>query len=507
MISKEHIFKPAVLGTDRTTPPAALREALSKVLPIADDIAPEQVLLLAAGWYYTQHKAGYEIPKVADINIMPPPAETRKEALPVHTKHLEQILRGRFPELLHEYIRLCADAGYLLPTAFIPDVLNFSFKSPKLWPALRVAAGAKGQWLAAMNPNWFYIMPAQESDWQTGSHEQRVQFLSQLRLDKPAEALNLLEDCWAAESNSAKLKLLQCLKQGLSAKDESFLETLLDYPTKDIRAAAQGLLAQIPQSAFNQRMKVFLQDLLGVKSNLLGKKLQVKLPEEASPTMLRNGIDPKKTWPRSGEKASILGQMIQTVEPDYWSDSLGLEPEKLVYQAMKSDYALPLILGWMNAATLHRNDTWLMAIFNVYLEHPTNNTWIDTPISTLLEALSEPAFNQYALKLLKEQGNALGDKSPIMPMLLQEGRSWSEPLAKRVVIMLAEVMQRDKYVFHWGLKSLFRRLAFSAPAIIWPNMQQYWPATVVAEERWKLSAEEALVVLKFRHEYWQSFTN
>lgn len=136
-------------------------------------------------------------------------------------------------------------------------------------PALALA-GARGMWLARLNPDWRFALrggaggagelpdvtdgAAVERLWQEGLFAERVALLGAVRAHEAAAAPRLLATTWATERAEDRLMFLDSLRAGLSPQDEPFLEAALGDRSRNVRATAAELLSALPGSALAGRM-------------------------------------------------------------------------------------------------------------------------------------------------------------------------------------------------------------------------------------------------------------
>lgn len=173
----------ALLGTSRGAEirdeSGAEIEALLRALPDGDR---ERRFLLSAGAISVWRRAGYRpesapAPECAPPERMPPPnaaverllrailapmqgRSALREALP-YADYGVAGLSVEHHELLPEACELLCAAGYRLPHALLPEVLPA--RTDRLRAMLRPVLGERGRWLAAMNPDWKWVLESAEA--------------------------------------------------------------------------------------------------------------------------------------------------------------------------------------------------------------------------------------------------------------------------------------------------------------------------------------------------------
>ena len=137
------------------------------------------------------------------------------------------------------------------------------------------------------------------------------------------------------------------LRERLSLADEAFLEQALDDRRKEVRRAAQALLAGLPGAQLGERCKARLAGILAL-GGLPGRSLQVRLPEACDKAMQRDGIGLQKPW-NMGEKAGWLMDMVQSVPPVWWSIQWQLDAAAVVRLFAAQEFNLALLTGLCTA--------------------------------------------------------------------------------------------------------------------------------------------------------------
>ncbi|MEU5267080.1 DUF5691 domain-containing protein [Streptomyces hygroscopicus] len=275
--SWDDLVAAALLGTERRTPPVALR-------PGQD--APS-ALLDAAALSTVRRRAG----------LRPAPArpgpgrapEDPRPMLPVAARgRLATLLADRsapgrggprsapdLAELLPQWLVLANHYGYRVPDALLPALLDAARARTDLRPEALALGGPRALWLARLNPDWKFALrgaagrapapvpepsgtaaaPAGEQRlWEEGLFAERVSLLAAARHRDPAAGLALLSGTWSTERAEDRLMFLDSLRDDLSPSDEPFLERALSDRSRNVRATAAELLSALPGSALAARM-------------------------------------------------------------------------------------------------------------------------------------------------------------------------------------------------------------------------------------------------------------
>ncbi len=301
------------------------------------------------------------------------PEETLPPAPPRATALLRQMLAEEWQALLPEWIELCARRGARVQPFFLRALFEL-VSAPADRTALLRIIGERGRWLARQNSDWAWVLTAEPLPdpalWETGTVEERLASLRHLRATEPARALELLLQTWADETAEFRLSVLALFPSALSLADETLLTRCLGDRRKDIRVAAQGLLASLPASGFATRMKARAENLLVVQRGLLGRKIEVTLPGVFDAVWKADAIEEKPPT-GVGEKAHWAQQILGLVPLEHWTEKFGVETAALIALAAKSSDWGDLLLGaWFHAACLHREADACAALLRPLLERP-----------------------------------------------------------------------------------------------------------------------------------------
>lgn len=204
----------------------------------------------------------------------PPPRDDQSDPRPLApTGTLAEILSGQRLDCLEEWLQLCGPRR--IPPALLPQALEWG-----RGPLLLEAAGPRGLWLAAQNPEWKHHLPAATSSdlWDTGTLRQRAAWLAEQSPERQAE---LLTAAWKGENAAARAQLL------VGVKSLPALELGLADRSKTVRTAAAQGLWQFPDHPQVQQWLA---------------QLQTGKPPATAP-----GFD--FDFPGLGEKAAWLAQL------------------------------------------------------------------------------------------------------------------------------------------------------------------------------------------------------
>jgi hypothetical protein len=424
----------------------------------------ERAFLLGAGAWAVYRQAGTQAQESTET-YEPAAAETLRECSPGAALLISRLLNGEQANLLPEALERMSRYKLRLPFRLLPLALNTTGKETRaaLFPLL----GERGRWLSQFNSSWNWVnnhlaldedgLPeGAETIWQEGTLSQRVAILRRQRAADPAKALAWLEDVWKQEKAEARGDLLETLEVGLNSADEPFLENALDDRANGVRATAALLLARLPNSALNQRMRERGQHML----QMINGRIRIEQPGEFEKSWLRDGMTEKP--PRTiSQRSWWLFQMLRTIEPTFWESHLHACPAELL-ELLPSDYAwkMPIIEGWSKAAITFKTQSWLEQLWSWWYEHyqeaQEKQTLLDYGYrEQLLKVLPAPVTERLLLGLYKKN---TGDLLVSWPELLSElPRPWSVELAQLYLRLFREraTVERMKdenfnpYADHW----------------------------------------------------------
>ena len=450
----ERIVRVALLGTERQ--PAAEDAgtddpSLDGAVAALADRPAEARLLGTAALLDAWRRAGRRAPRTAVRPAEPAPESAARPCSPLAARVLRQLLAGGPPVLVAEWMTLAAAAGVGILPEMLPEVLDFARRNLHVRDAISRMLGARGAWLAALNPAWAFAAGIGEDPaaaWETGTAEERVRILRHLRASDPAAALALLQTTWDAEPPAERTRFVEALGVGLGMDDEPFLEAALDDKRKEVRAAAAQLLATLPASRLVKRMMERLLPLFtrrepeGLVARIRNARprFDVRMPEKCDRGMRRDGIDDR---PRTGigPRGWMLRQMIGAVPPSLWTAHWGMDAAAFldaVRAGMEPEEWATLVPGWTHAALHNRDVEWAEALMR------PQSGGVDG-ITGLAPLLPAERLEALALERLRE-GHLTGNQ-PAALLLEAAAHPWSPALTRAALgAVPAALSDRERVV-------------------------------------------------------------
>ncbi|SEB69554.1 hypothetical protein SAMN05428945_0894 [Streptomyces sp. 2224.1] len=470
----------ALLGTERRTPPVAVRSGQGAAAALLDAAAVSTVRRRAA-----------LRPAPAGERPAPAPADPRPPLPPAARRRLALLLadrggsggsrRGTAPdltELLPQWLAAAEEFGYRAPEALLPALLDTARARTDLRPAALALAGPRALWLSRLNPEWKFALrgiggPAGLSDhggindtdnpdgpdgpdgvrrrWEEGLFAERVALLTALRRQDPGAGLALLSTTWPTERAEDRLMFLDSLRDGLSTADEPFLEQALSDRSRNVRATAAELLSTLPGSALAARMAQRAHTCVGLDRTAGAPAIAVEAPHECDTAMQRDGVAPKPPSGR-GERSWWLGQLVEAAPLDGWHARFGgRDAAAIIALPVADDWRTELHDAWCRAAVRQRNTDWARALLGAP-GAPSQASEVapagsSRDLTKLLTVLPDAERARWVAEFIAAHG-----LSEAFRMLGVCAVPWAEPLGGAVVDALD--IARDAGSYPWSFSGV-----------------------------------------------------
>jgi hypothetical protein len=486
-------------------PPAGLPAPLDALLPHDAAAAPEGALWLSLGALDLWERSGFIAPDQPAPAFVPASApDTLRPCPPRAQAVMTLLLRDLHPAGLEaEWLRLLHRYGGHLPAHMLPKLLDAATRQPALRPALLPVLGERGHWLARVQAewNWAADIDAEAAPWDTGTPEQRVAALRDWRARDPQAALAALAAAWSSEPPDQRAALLAALAVGLGPDDEAFLEAALDDRRKEVRIAAQRLLARLPGSRLAQRMEGRLLPLLRIESD----RIELTLPAALDAAMRRDGIG---ATPHHclGEKAGWVVDMLAAVDPGVWTRRFGRTPHVCLELAGHSEFAAVFVRGW--ALAVQRQDgvrAWLRDFL----------IWSVGARPSLREAVPDSLFDLAAAQDVDSAlfdalaGKWIGDGVPmrLLTRLAAGAReAWSEDMSRRALERLRTSLLPLPDMGHpWLVRQMLSGLALVLDPAATVALEDDLRAAWQPDAEWTNAVDDFFDLVRLRHEMTLSF--
>ena len=504
-VKPEQLLRVALLGTRQSGEPIP-------AFPTAAE-SPEQQLLLAAGTLALMRKAGYR-PAAPELpSLAPAPSELLPVVGPKGSSHLHQMLINSLHlELLPDYLTRLAARDLLVPPTLLVPLLHHAARSPETRAALGPVLGARGHWLAALNPEWARLADkivavhqeeAGTAVWETGTTPQRLAWLRQHFARMPEVARALLLAALPSEPAKMQESLLEILAGHLHPDAEPTLEALLKARGQDVRRRAAELLVQLPGAALTERLWVRAAPLISTRRKLLGlgrPTLEITLPTTWDKAWLLDGIEEKNgrfeyrisanvgNQTTLGPAAGRLGNLVGLLAPWRWTTHLSLTPSELLVAALASEWALPLLPSLAHSTLLHHDLAFASAFLKLWQE--------ELPALDKANCARGIEWGQLAALLPPAEHRAL----LLMPTLERVRRQqadwtlgldfvpapWPRALSAAVLDAIASQLTKTAVVYEFNAPPYhLRQLAWLLPQTVAPNLAP-------ADAAWAIQQVEAI---------------
>ncbi len=450
-------------------------------------------------------------------------ADEKLKACPQQAEtKLTLLLQGTYPELRLEWLSLASQHGCHLPYKFLPAMLELVRTQPAFKPHVAAVMGERGKWLARQNPAWNWHAGSdttEDSLWETGTLEQRMEVLRSSRSKDPELGRSMLQQVWNNEPPEHRIRLIQCLKENLSVADQEFLERALDDKRKEVRTTAQALLLSLPDSLLELRMRTRLDTLLSIRPDIIGDtELLVSLPVERDKAMQRDGIGSTSHY-GIGEKAGWLLDMLAAVSPLYWSEKWQLGPAQLFALAAKSDYQQVLLTGWATALqTLSARagmqdhaspqlENWCLELSHLSLQADSKHRANLSPFVYKILANAQSGFVYAFFLELLTPGQVNFSVWAVLELFQQvaaQKRCLPAALSIAIVAHIRNNLSQLTAEF-WSLKQVLNTLALVIDPAQLHEYERDWPRADPHWDKWQTTIDDFLALLRFRSEMMHTF--
>jgi hypothetical protein len=495
----------ALIGTNQQPfiVPTA-NDRLGSLLSQLKGRSTEAALLLTAATITLHDQAGWHPEKYAGAIEEPCDRDDLPRCCPRAAYLLQQMLQGRYAQVLSEWCAIAAKHQQRVPEQNLPELLNFGKQHRRLRPAILPILGQRGRWLAAQNPDWRYAVEV-DTEWETSDSAARSLYLQELRSHHPDQARTFVQSTWNQESASDRVKFLETFSIGLSMADEPFLEAALGDRSKEVRRMAAAHLASLPESRLAQRMSQRLEALLTLKV-AAGRAFNftLELPESCDAAMQRDGIEVK---PRSGvgERAWWLLQIIKATPLRFWEQSGKIDAKEWLKIGRINEWKIVILEGWRFATQHQQNSEWAQA----FLANPREMN--ERELTGLLGVLGSEQRAEFVEKALSE-GNAIKDEFlwNVVSALTQDREPLNDQFARFMIAYLYRYVSHNNLGRHWRLREVLKDLAlYVSPNLLSEAMSIHSEAMSIQSEQENsaiaASFDDFLSILQFRAEMLQAF--
>ncbi|MCW2876882.1 MAG: hypothetical protein JWQ95_982 [Sphaerisporangium sp.] len=468
----ERLVSAALVGTHRRTVPDLLGQAAAHAVAA---------------------RAGQRLQRGEPLPVAPP--EEQPLVPRAAGERVSRILDGEQPRLLPEWLEAAAVRGYRLQPKLVPRVLDHGARDRSLRAPIGVLAGARGRWLAQLNPTWTYLLeeatahmttistgPASktgvtgstgppesggspgspgsagstDSDGSAGSRRsggiagsvgggEGVETHVLWEFGTRGDRLSYLRSLRATDPARARALLRRGWEQESPEDRAAFVQAMadglsmadepfLEATLDDRRREVRSQAADLLTRLPDSRLGRRMAERAARCLTLSGNRLRAEPPQACDSGMERDGVRSRAPG-GTGERSWWLQQVVAHTPLDFWTDHFGRTAKQIVALNL-GEWAREIRLGWERATVLQNDPTWARALFAV------------EPLTDLLAVLPPGERADKAAELVHDQPV---DGQLIM-MLGGVPAPWGATLAKAVLEKILDTAGRQP----WNLGELVR---------------------------------------------------
>ncbi len=439
--------------------------ALDALLVQVADQDPAAALLNAAGIIGIYARAGVGVSQQPRADGIAPtrPGVRGRVCPPSAVFHLNVMLEGRQAHLLDEMLLALTAGGYAIPAPLLPVLLDRGAKRSQQRPVIVGALSPLDRRYAHENPAWRYAS-SQIDDYEglravwraTTDLGERQGLLRQARVRNPDWGRRLLEGSWKSLQDRERHALFEHLRQGLSDRDEPFLEMALDDRSQPVRRKAADLLAHLPTSRLARRMAARITEIVRYAPDA-EHRVEIAFPPALDAATVRDGV-----LERSGKNIAHLRglrliEMVSAVPLDHWSTTWAVEPTDVVLAMRASLWPRTLTQALCLAAVRQGNAYWAAALLDATDLH-----------EHALRAV--PALSLAECDRLLERWDEtlpidvpLNKDAKLIQLLRQRSGPWSAAMTQRLWRQLANQRTLDGQQLDHAVSAVIRQMATYCP--------------------------------------------
>lgn len=486
----EEVIHTAIIGTDKKQVSAqALPE---EIAAIAERIAQaesehENQFLATAAVIYNYRRAGSlpAEPEAQPIEACAP--ETKPYASESAQGALRLVISDFNQSLLYFWLKLCSENGMLAYPEFVPDLFHIAANHVTLRELIIDCTGERGQWMRPFNSSWDF-KPAQSYQqlFEYGTTQERILALTEWRKADPAEALEMVRQCWKSENANLRAEMVAALQTGLNSEDNAFLASILTDRSQKVKEAALNLLKQLPDSEIVKAAMDFVDPLISLKKSgsLLGLRsketLEINLDFELPDTLKSYGISDLNATQNFSEKEYTLDELIALIPPDFWEKKFEMNAAQVLELFSKEKQTKKYISAFAISADAFRNAAWAEILFRDY------------------DRVCYRAAEQFPLDLQETLMLQTLAQSRNLFTMNDGGREWTLDFAMKVL----EITSKEPYSFD---KSYYRPIIHQFPVSVIEKIGKITVEEGYRQSHWKGISEEIIKLLTIKNQIIQSF--
>lgn len=354
-----NIINTALLGTGKKQLSAA--DLPTDLVAVAEKITGDKSLdtetqfLHLASVVLSYRQSGVNAVNNSGVPLQPAPPEEKPYCNTTAIYALQDALDMDLLPLVNYWLEACSDKGQIVVPEYIPVILDTAVSQKRIRHLAMDVCGKRGQWLSKMNPEWqFPIVLSNEERWQTGSSEDRIQVLEEIRRSYPGMAREWLQQTWSQENTAAKTEFLKVMRINISEDDLSWLESLKEKNQK-VKDEIWTLLKSIPSSFIVQSYWQILEKALTYGAD---KRLHISLQLPLDKIIADSGIIMMSNQKNSSDESFILYQLTMNVPPSWWEAHFNTDKEGVANIFLDDDIGKSLFKAMLNSSGRFKDVPW-----------------------------------------------------------------------------------------------------------------------------------------------------
>lgn len=486
------IINTAMIGTEKKSVqknllPAELAAVAGKIETSSTD--KEEIFLKTSGLVFNYRQAGVQPLEAQAGNIQVCEEEDLSYCSDKAAGVLQSVLSEENDALLRLWMQKCAAVNQVVPPVFLPRLFNLAWRNKSIRNEILSCVGKRGRWLTQFNPHWQFGRDESPAEiFTNGKTDERKTALKQIRQQDPAQALSLLQQCWAQEQANTRADFLSTFKENLSLADEPWLIELTKEKSQKVKDQAYALLKQINGAQLVNEVWEFVKPLVSLKksSALLGlvnkAGIEISLDFEIPKHFKDFGIEDLVANKLYTEKEFTLSQLIGLIPPGYWETHLSMKPAEILELMAKKEETRKYISSFATAANNFKNIGWSLPLFREY----------DEFCADLMPLYDVDVREEFALKMLKDNA---GNLDLIRPVKEEE---WSLKFS----IELLKHTSTEPYSFN---KNYYRNIILNLPVSLADHLEGLGSEDESRKAYWNTLKEELLRLLMIKKQITASF--
>ena len=399
-------------------------QSVAKMIAANDALDAEEKYLQLAAVVFNYKQMGALPALQAEVAANEAAAEILPTCNAAQTQILKDILNEENKALLESWFTRCAEKKLIVEPALIPALLDIARQNKKLQTNIVTCCGNRGAWMMQYQTDWQFVKAdTDDTLWQLGILEQRIQALKNKRAISPDEAREWLTATWPTEDAATKLVFLKVMQLNINEKDIDFLESLQNEKSKKVKEEALLLLKKIPESKMVQQFMSLLKNAISLRKEktMLGLSsktvLDITLPAQFDEVIFKYGIEKLSSSKDVSDNAFILQQLIRSVPPTFWESHLQLSQQAIIEQ-LENIPTYKLHAEALAVATANFNDRQWAAAFQQY-----SKTFYEAIVPLLTNEQLEKYSNKYFT----------GNESGFIHYSTEQHVEWSHAFALKIL--------------------------------------------------------------------------